>query len=242
MTATATLNPERTFPPPCIIDWSDRVARAEEDLAHAVTMTVIDIAPLIPADAVVAVHATRMDVTAESLVLRRASPSSYLLMLPDVGAMDHLVGLQQPLCSSEFSFSLLCKRWSRLAGAVGRVLPCLLDVEVCSIPAHVWETSTVEQLLCPHAWIDRVHADTLEMGDLSTFRCSAWCLDSSTIPLSRELWVAEPPTAIMEDPPVKRVLAYHVDIKTTVVIPPSPGPADGSDDSSTQRRRSILAP
>jgi hypothetical protein len=56
--------------------------------------------------------------------------------------MNRLLSHQQPLRSSDFS--LLCKKWSRLARAAQKALPCKLDVEVNVIPVHVWETSTVE--------------------------------------------------------------------------------------------------
>ena len=129
-------------------------------------------------------------------------------------------------------FSLLCKRWSRLASAIGRTLPCLLDVELRGIPAHVWETSTVEQFLSPHAWIDHVHSDTLELTDLSTFRCSVWCADSSTIPRSKELWVAEPPSVVVEDPLVMRLKAYPIDVQASVVHLPE-DPTQGFPSPST---------
>ena len=129
-----------------------------------------------------------------------------------------------------------------MAGAIGRTLPCLLDVELHGIPAHVWETSTVEQFLSPHAWIDHVHSDTLELTDLSTFRCLVWCVDSSKIPRSKELWVAEPPSVVVEDPPMKRLLAYPIDVLASVVhlledptqgFPPPPPPyGDSSGDGS----------
>jgi hypothetical protein len=38
-------------------------------------------------------------------------------------------------------------------GAAEKVLPWLIDVELRNIPSHVWETSTVEHLLNPHAWV-----------------------------------------------------------------------------------------
>jgi hypothetical protein len=187
------------------------MTRAVEDLTQAVVVTVIGSTPLAPANDVAAAIATRMDVEAASLVLRRASSSSYLLFLPIVESVDRLVSLRQPLRST--AFSLLCKRWSRLAGATGRALPCLVDFELRGIPAHVWETSTVEQFLSPYGWIDHVHSDTLRLADLSTFWCSAWCSDLSSIPRSKELWVTEPPSAIVEDPPVKRILAYPIDVQ-----------------------------
>ena len=215
--------------PPCIIDWSDQVTRAEEELAYVVVVYVICDGPLAAAGEVAEVIATRLEVVASSLVLRQASASSYLLFLPDLAMVERLVGLQHPIRSSGVNFSLLCKRWSRLSGGESRVLPILLDIELRDIPNHVWETSTVDRLLSPHAWVQQVHPDTLGLVDLSCFRCLAWSTDPSTLPSSRELWVAEPPTAALEDPPVKRVLAYHINIRYSVALHPrAPDPpSDG---------------
>ena len=221
---------EALKPPPCIIDWTEQVARAEEDLANAVTVSVIGNEPLAAVEEVAAVIADRIDVVASSLVLRQASSSSYLLILPDIALVERLVGLRQPISSSGFNFRLLCKRWSRLAGAQGRVLPFLLHIELRGIPNHVWETSTMDRFLSPHAWVQQVHPDTLGLVDLSCFRCLAWCSDPSALPLSKELWVVEPPMAIIEDPPVKRVLSYPVNIRYSVTLQPeapNPPPSDG---------------
>jgi hypothetical protein len=89
-----------------------------------------------------------------------------------------------------------------------------------------------------------------ELSDLSSFRCSAWCLDSAKFPIKGSLgyW---PPTAFMENPPVKRFFAYPIKFKISVVTPsrgaatsppPSSPPEDDSDDSdegpsNRQRRR-----
>jgi hypothetical protein len=166
-TATPDAALEATRPLPCIIDWSDRIARAEEDLAHAVIVTVIRSNPLARADEVAAVIASRLELEAASLVLCRASASSYLLVFPNTALVESLLGLRQPLRSQ--GFSLLCQRWTRQAGAAGRVLPCLVDLELFGIPAHIWETSTVEQFLSPHAWIQQVHPDTVNLVDLYPF-------------------------------------------------------------------------
>ena len=163
------------------------MARAEEDLARVVTVNVISDDLLAAVEEVAAVIAARIDVDANSLVLRKASSSSYLLVLPELALVDRLVGLRQLVSSSGFNFSLLCKRWSRLTGAQGRVLPFLIDVELRGIPNHVWETSTVDRLLSPHAWVQQVHPDTLGLVDLSCFRCLAWSTDLSVLPCSREL-------------------------------------------------------
>jgi hypothetical protein len=68
-------------PPPCIVGWSNQVVRAEEDLAYAVVVSVITDGPLDPVEDVAALIAATIDVAASSLVLRRASSSSYLLVL-----------------------------------------------------------------------------------------------------------------------------------------------------------------
>ena len=229
-------------PLPCIINWTDLIARAEEDLKHAVIVNVSGDEPLADASVVAAAIAARMEIEPNSLVLRRASASSYLLVLPDLVSVDHLVGLQQPLRNG--NFSLLCKKWSRLMGVAGKVLPWPIDVELRNIPSHVWETSTVEHLLSPHAWVQNVHQDTLNLIDLSVFRCLAWCSDPHLIPSSRKLWVSEPPVAVEEDPPVKRVLEYDIDIRFSIRFhpdgsaanPPSP-PGDDDDSVDSQRRR-----
>lgn len=106
--------------PPCIIDWTERVSQAE-DLGRALVITVIADGPLPPVEEVQTVIATRLDVEATSLVLRQASPASYLLFLPSDQLVDCLLGLRQPLRSPRFH--LLCKRWSRLTGATRRVIP-----------------------------------------------------------------------------------------------------------------------
>jgi len=81
-------------PLPCIINWSDHIARAEEDLVHAVIVMVIGDDPLADANMVSAVITARLDVAANSLVLRRASASSYLLVLRNLGSVEFLVGLR----------------------------------------------------------------------------------------------------------------------------------------------------
>jgi len=233
-------------PPPCIVDWSNHVSRAVEDLAYAVVVSVIGDGPLAAVEEVAAVIASRIEVVASSLVLRHASSSSYLLVLPELAMVERLVGLQQPISSPGVNFRLLCKRWSRLSGGHGRVLPFLLDIELRGIPNHVWGASTVDRLLCPLAWVQQVHPDTLGLVDLSCFRCLAWSTDPSVLPSTRELWVVEPPTAPVEDPPVKRVLAYPVNIRYSVALHPrvpSP-PSHGGDvaDDSTRRRRRVRSP
>jgi hypothetical protein len=57
------------------------MTRAEEDLSTAVVITVINDRLLVPAEEIVALLAPRLEVEAESLVLRRVSSLGYLLLL-----------------------------------------------------------------------------------------------------------------------------------------------------------------
>lgn len=54
-------------PLPCIINWTNHIARAEEDLTHAVIVTVIGDEPLAEASMVLAAIAARLDVAVNSL-------------------------------------------------------------------------------------------------------------------------------------------------------------------------------
>ena len=54
----------------------------------------------------------------------------------------------EPLAPASEVAEVLATRLG-IAGASGRVLPWLIDVQLQGIPAHVWETSTMEQFLSP---------------------------------------------------------------------------------------------
>lgn len=137
-----------------------------------------------------------------------------------------------------------------MAGASGRSMAWLVNVELRGIPAHVWKTSTAEQFLNPLACIQQVHPETLELMDMDTFRCSAWCMDPAAFPPTKELWVTEPPVDAMEAPAIKRLLSYPIEIKCSILLgpdtpPPPPlaegGPppagGEGGDGSPTRRWR-----
>jgi hypothetical protein len=76
---------------------------------------------------------------------------------------------------------------------------------------------------------------------LSRFRCLAWSSDPSVLPSSKELWVVEPPTTVIENPSVKRVMAYPIelwyfDALCPEGLDPSPPPSDGGDDEDDNAR------
>jgi hypothetical protein len=77
----------------------------------------------------------------------------------------------------------------------------------------------VEHLINPFAWLFRVHSDTSGLSDLVSFRCSAWCIDTSLIPESWELWITKPLQAPDGDSQGVISLVYSVKIRWS--IPPS---------------------
>jgi hypothetical protein len=62
--------------------------------------------------------------------------------------------------------------------------------------------------------VNEVHVETLELKNLSVFRCYVWCYDPASIPLSRDLWIFESPRIVSDDGRLS--FAYHVQIKVLV--------------------------
>ena len=62
------------------------------------------------------------------------------------------------------------------------------------------------------------------------------------MPHSRKLWVTEPPVVVVEEPPVKCVLEYDVDIRFLVQLCPDgstvglPPPLEDGDDQGASAR------
>jgi hypothetical protein len=185
------------------------MSRAEEDLATAVVIMVFGNLDVVSANDIAASLASRLEVDEGSLVIRQLS-ASFLLMLLSDRLVQQLCGRWSVVRAN--SFSLSCKRWSRLMNSSGSTLPQLLEVELDGIPVHAWEVPTVESLLSPFAWIESVHEDTLQLRNLSSFCCSIWCLDPVSIPPARDLWVVEPLQLGIREGSGVRSLVYLVNI------------------------------
>jgi hypothetical protein len=199
---------------PCMLDWTDNLTRAEEDLSKEVVVSVISDRPDVAGDEITSLIVPHLNVAASVLVLRHFTPSSYLLFVPRLEMVTTLVECQPLLCAA--SFSIACNRWSRFAGSIGGLLPSLVEIEIRVIPFHAWEIVTAAQLLNPFAWIRHVHSDTLELVDLSIFWCTSWAWDPTSIPMSKDLWIVELPSVPDEAPPGKKTLIYPIRIGVRV--------------------------
>jgi hypothetical protein len=195
---------------PCILRWTQQMTRAEDDLQKTVVITVISDRERIPVEEIAELIAPRLELEDRSLIIRQYSESSFILFLPSCGMVELLVGNWPFLRAA--TFTVTCRKWSRFLNSRGAVLPTLLDIELQGIPIHAWETITVEQLLSPFASVHQVHLDTLELKDVAIYRCSAWCLDTSMVPASRELWIVEPPFAVDGVSSGRRTLMYPIRI------------------------------
>jgi hypothetical protein len=121
-------------PAPCILDWSGRMIRAEEDLRQAVMVTIISDRPVVLAKEVVALITTWLEVEPASTILQQAARLMFLLTLPSIKLGVHLVD-RRPLLRAA-TFLVACKQWTRFVGSLGCVLPNLVDFELRGIPAH----------------------------------------------------------------------------------------------------------
>lgn len=235
--------------PPCIIDWSEHLARAEAELHKAVFVTVLQPGD-VPFDGDLEVAkmavASAFDLERDTLALRRASQAAmFILFLEAEATVGRLVNAGPT--SGLGGLRLVCRRWTRQAFVEGVALPSLVDVELRGIPAHAWEMATAESVLNPYGWPQLLHSDTRNREDYSVFRLTTWCFDPAVIPASQNLHIAEPPVGDILSPPGKPTSMYPITIKVSRLeenIDEPPTPSDegkdheaGEDSYGGDRRR-----
>ncbi|CAN6201486.1 unnamed protein product [Urochloa humidicola] len=235
--AAATTLPRR------IIDRSAKIAHAEEELQCALSVLLVGDPAAVSVEGLVAELARRHDLPASSMIPHRLNPNEVLVVCSTV---EDVVRVYNDGRSFHLdSVAIHCRRWSRFKNATAVSLPHLIDVEVRGVPAHVWELETAEHLLDEWCWVRALRPDTLDRLDYSSFRVSAWCSNPEGIPASMELVVVEPPAPVAESPPVRRALAYTVQISVEpgdireVVAGLPPAPLAGHD---RRRRRGSRSP
>ncbi|CAO2163824.1 unnamed protein product [Urochloa humidicola] len=227
--------------PPCVIDWSTHLARAEADLRRAVFVTVVgDISGLTTMD-LKEVVASAFVLNPDSLEFRRSSQDhTYIMFVEDDATIVRITNAGPTPGSG--GLQLHCRRWSRQAFAEGAPLPLLVDVELRGIPAHAWEMSTAESMLSPYGWPHLLQPGTRNRDDYSVFRVSAWCFNPREIPRVRDLHIVEPSIGEIMVPPGKPTLKYPVSIQVIEIqqserLRGNQMPSDSDEDPTGNGRR-----
>ncbi|CAD6337489.1 unnamed protein product [Miscanthus lutarioriparius] len=153
--------------------------------------------------------ASQFNIDTTTLSLCRSGVAEFILSGIEEATVARMAN-NNGMPASSTTLRLHCRRWSRQAHASAATLQSLVDVELRGVLAHTWEVSTVENLLNPYGWVEKIHPATRLREDYSVFRCSAWCFRPEWIPSARELHVVEPSSTVAEIPPVKRTLVYPI--------------------------------
>jgi len=128
-----------------IIDRSDRIARAEEELRCALSVLVVGDLSAGLVDGLAAELARRYDLPAGSMEIHHPRPNELLLVFATEEDVVRVYNEGRPIQLPQVT--LHCRRWSHFRNASAVTLPHLIDVEIRGVPAHVWELDMAEHLL-----------------------------------------------------------------------------------------------
>jgi hypothetical protein len=116
----------------------------------------------------------RFHLVVEDLVLRKTSPSCFLIFLPDEDMIMRVYNGGRPFNTASWRLHLM--HWSCFLHASGSGLPLVVDVE---LQALTWDKATAEELLNEYCWVQELHHETAARRD--AFRLIAlFSLPSST--------------------------------------------------------------
>jgi hypothetical protein len=225
---------ESTYSHLYVVQRSAILDRTEAELGSALFVTVGGSRPAVTEHQVIEEVARSFSTDASVMSILMSALEDFILVLPDIRAVDRVLNNDPPLLRP--SFSLLFKCWTRRAHADGAAFLTAVDVELRGIPAHAWDKETVQQLLNGSCWIGSLHLGKTAKRDLSVFRAEAWCSCLDAVPTVVDLLIPEalPPEA--ESPPLKPGLVYPIAISVsarrgegdTFSPPPPPGPEHGT--------------
>ncbi|KAF8670485.1 hypothetical protein HU200_050501 [Digitaria exilis] len=201
--------------PICVIDRSTRMDNTEVDLQRALVVTIGGNRPSLVADRVLREVARSYNLAEGTIQVTPFAPEDFLLLLPDREVAERVYNGGRPF--HDPGFTLLFKRWSRLAQADTAALPTFVEGELLGVPAHAWELATAQKLLGGSSWA-RAHPPVVD------------------------LIIPEPTDALVEVPPRKRGLVYPIHLAVAVggssqETPPSPPPSDAGQERRRRRRR-----
>jgi hypothetical protein len=112
------------------------------------------------------------------------------LLVFDSRASRHTLLATNPLDARDFS--LRFGLWNRQRQASRRVFLFRFHLEVVGVPPVAWSMAKAKSVLGSSAWVERPDTATASRADMGSFRVMAWTDNPSSIPLSKEIWLAEP--------------------------------------------------
>jgi hypothetical protein len=129
--------PPRVLPPPCVMDWSDRIGRVEFGLRQAVLASAICNHPVVLVEAVRDAISASFDVVVEQGNICRISSKVFLVTLEDDDTVPRMLNTSEHPPENE-SFRLRFRRRSRFWDADASSLAELIEVELRGLPHHAW--------------------------------------------------------------------------------------------------------
>ena len=134
----SSLSPVRSNPgndvalprPQRILDRSAGISQREDDLAHALVITVIDGA----AESISSSIAHRFEILESSLALHHLGPARFLLILPSMELMERVLNGGRAFITPDLRLHVM--RWTRFLYSSASSLPVAVEINLEGIPAH----------------------------------------------------------------------------------------------------------
>ncbi|CAO2144164.1 unnamed protein product [Urochloa humidicola] len=203
------------------LDRSASISEREDGLSKDLVVTMISG----NANDILSIMASRFEIEVSSLSLKRFGEGRFLLILPNVDTAVRVFDGGRPFISTSPPLRLHLRRWDRLLDSRAASLDCPVEVELRGIPAHAWDLSTAELLLCDGCWIGGVHPDVADRRDV--YKVMAWCSCPASILTELELEIVEPPLVEADQHPMKHTLIYPI----KALVRPAGRPARPADPS-----------
>ena len=137
--------------PQRILDRSAGISQREDDLAHALVITVIDGA----AESISSSIAHRFEILESSLALHHLGPARFLLILPSMELMERVLNGGRAFITPDLRLHVM--RWTRFLYSSASSLPVAVEINLEGIPAHAWDLTTAQLLLSDHCSISGLH-------------------------------------------------------------------------------------
>ncbi|KAM0917391.1 hypothetical protein ACQ4PT_009556 [Festuca glaucescens] len=172
----------------CVIYRTPEVDDAEHALRWGVVAFVSGTRRSVTSEAAVAAVLAQFPSLEGHFSVHRFWPAEFLFVFDSRASRDTLLAAN-PLDARDFS--LRFGLWNSQRQASRRVFRYRVHLEVVGVPPVAWSMATAKSILGSSAWVERLGAATASRADMGCFRVTAWTDNPSSIPRSKEIWLAE---------------------------------------------------